>query len=303
MDRALELTREVLRWQGEGSAVNQPRRRIRYPGGLFHFMAGAVPDTRSVGLKCYATSAHGATFAVLLFDTESTELLAIIGADWLGRIRTGAASAVATDVLARPDSSVLGVVGAGGQAETQIEAQALVRDFKLIKIFSRAEIRREDLARRLAQKLEGRIEPVTSAREAVEGSDVVTTITTSREPVFDGVWLAPGTHINAAGSNRRTNREIDDQTVAAAGVIAVDSIQQAEAESGDLIHAVETGVLQWDRVSELGAIIAGNAPGRENRDEITLFESQGIAIEDVMVARAIYDAAVQAGRGRRMELS
>ena len=301
MPTAVELMYDVFRMSGEGRASNQPRRRIRFPGGVFHYMAAALPDVRAVGLKSYAATRGGIQFVALLFDTETGSLLAVLEADWLGRIRTGAASGAATRILARPDARTAGVIGAGGQAETQIEALAAAGGIEHIKVYSRTQERREELVRRLAGRLTCRLEAVSTAREAVEGLDVVTTITTASEPVFDGSWLMPGCHVNAAGSNMAQRREIDTVTVGHASCIAVDSVEQAQIESGDLITAAEAGALQWDQVRELGDIAAGTVRGRTSSDEITLYESQGVAIEDVMVARYVYDEALKVGRGQRVD--
>lgn len=298
--RAVDLLEEVFRMQAEGTAQNQPRQRITYPGGRLHSMAAVIPPIGAAGLKAYDSTRSGAHFVVILYDSENSNVLSLIEADWLGRIRTGAASGLATRLLARRDARVAGVIGAGGQADTQIEALAAVRDLTAIKVFSRSRDRRENLVARLADRVPVPLEPVDSARDAVEGSDIVTVITTAREPVFDGSWLAEGTHVNAAGSNTAERREIDITAVKRADLITVDSLAQARSESGDLIAAVQSGDLDWDRVQELGAILNGVAPGRTGARQITLFESQGVAIEDVMVGRYVYDRAMEAGLGTRV---
>lgn len=298
MGRAIELVEHVLRLQGEGDAENGSRQRVGFPHGTLNYMGGAVPPAHATGIKVYPVTRSSVNFVVLLFGSESGTLLAIIEADWMGRIRTGAASGVAARYLSSPSASVLGVIGAGGQAETQIEAVAEMRQLELVKVFSRNPERRQVLADRVRDRLGIAVKAVETAEAAVRESNIVTAITSASQPVFDGSWLAEGAHVNAAGNNRPHHREVDAATVRRAGLIATDSLPQARIECGDLIMAVTDGALQWDRVVELGDIIAGRARGRQHTDEITLFESQGIAIEDVAVAREVYDRAVEAGRGR-----
>jgi ornithine cyclodeaminase/alanine dehydrogenase-like protein (mu-crystallin family) len=300
MSEALRLVEEALRLQGDGAAQNRPRTRIHYPKGVFQYMAAALPSQRAVGLKAYAASASGAQFVVLLFDAETNRLLAIMEADWLGRIRTGAASGVATRVLASPAARVAGVIGAGRQAETQIVAIDAALELETIKVFSRTPERREALAERLRPELRAHIEPVSSSEEAVRESDVVTTITSSGEPVFEGKWLRDGAHVNAAGGNRAGRREVDTDTVVRSSLIAVDSLEQARVESGDLMEPAKEHPEIWSRVVELGAVVAEAAPGRTSERQVTLFESQGIALEDVAVARFVFDRAVGEGVGEEI---
>lgn len=297
MQAALDLVEEALRLGATGRAENQPRRRIRYDGGLFHYMAAAIPGQRAVGLKAYDSTRQGTRFVVVLFDAKTSELLALLEADWLGRIRTGAASGAATRALARPDSRVAGVIGAGGQAVTQIEALVVARHLELVKVFSRTPEARQRLAGQMSEKLGLRVEPVASACEAVEGSDIVTTITSSAQPVVEGEWLAPGVHINAAGSNGRERRELDEAAVQRSRLVVADSREQARMEAGDLLQSPD---FDWSRVVELGEVISGKVPGRNADTDITLFESQGVALEDVAVARYVYDRAIELERGERV---
>jgi ornithine cyclodeaminase/alanine dehydrogenase-like protein (mu-crystallin family) len=298
MTDALRLVEDVLRQQGEGEAENRPRTRIPYPDGLFHYMAAAVPRQHAVGLKAYASSSSGAQFVVLLFDTQSNALLSILEADWLGRMRTGAASGVAAKALAAEGATVAGVIGAGGQAETQIEAIAAALSLKQIKVFSRTSERREGLIKRLQPGIDAELVPVASAEAAVQDSDLVTTITSAAEPVFKGEWLKEGAHVTAAGGNRPNRRELDSVTVSRADFIAVDSLEQAKLECGDLIIAAREQPGIWSRVIELGSILAGKNKGRTSPTQVTLFESQGVALEDVAVARYVYDRAREEGAGQ-----
>lgn len=297
---AVDLVDEAFRLQAEGGAENRPRVRVPYPSGLFQSMSAAIPARTAVGLKAYASGRAGANFAVLLFDTETNELLAILEADWLGRVRTGAASGVATRYLARDDAHILGVIGTGSQARTQIEAICATRDIQHIKVFSRTPEHRKAFARDIAARVAGSVEAVESAEKAVRESDVVVTITSSRDPVLQGSWLEPGCHVNAAGSNGENRRELDRTAVERADLIVVDSLPQARIECGDLIGAEREGVFDWNAAVELSQVVSG-AVRRDGQDAITLFESQGVALEDIVCARHVYDRATAEGRGQAID--
>ena len=290
MKRALELVEESFRRLDDGRALNHPRRRIRLDNGaMLHAMDAGDNASGLLGAKLYATRPGvGAHFLVALFDAETTKPLAAIEADALGRIRTGAASGVATKFLAREKASVLGMIGTGWQAETQLEACAAVRELELVKVFSRKQDKREAFARMMTAKLDIPVQAVNTAEEAVRESDIVVTVTSSKAPVVLAEWLKHGCHLNAAGSNHARRRELDTETVARAGLIAADSVEQAKIEAGDLIQAAEADRLEWDRVVELSGVISGRLPGRKDEEQITLFESQGLAIEDLLVADEIY---------------
>ncbi len=258
---------------------------------LLHYMAGGDNESGLVGIKVYASNPKvGApSFVVLLFDSQTAQLLASIEASILGQIRTGAASGVATRRLARDDASRLALFGSGFQAETQLEAVACARDLESVRVYSRKPERREAFAQRMGEKLGLEVVASSSPEEAMDGADIVTTVTSARYPVFPGERLQPGTHINAAGSNHIMRRELDAESIRRASVIAVDSLEQAHMEAGDLTQAVDEGVLDWNEVCELHDVLAGSRPGRSVRDQITLFESQGLAVEDVALAEYLYD--------------
>jgi ornithine cyclodeaminase/alanine dehydrogenase-like protein (mu-crystallin family) len=227
-------------------------------------------------------------------------LLAMMEADTLGRLRTGAASAVATRCLARPHAGAVGIIGTGAQARTQIEAIARVRPVALVKAYSRTESRREAFAEEMVQRLGAEVVAVDSAEEAVRDVDIIVTITSAREPVLRGAWLPPGVHINAAGSNAANRRELDSEAVARAGRIVVDSREQAMIEAGDLLAPIGEGRLSWEQVTELGEVVAGTVPGRRANDEITLFKSLGIALEDVATMHLVYTRAMAEGIGEKI---
>lgn len=300
MEVALAAVEEALRAMGEGAAVNRPRQRARAGGPLLQAMPAALPH--SLGLKFYCSSRQGTRFWVPLFDGATGELLSLMQADFLGMMRTGAASGVATRLLSRPESRVLGVFGTGWQARSQVQAVAAVRRLERIKVYGRDREKLAAFCREMAAATGVEAVPAASPEEVVRGSDIVTTITSAAAPLFDGRWLEPGTHVNAAGSNRANARELDAEAVARAGLVVVDMLEQAQVESGDLIAAAAEGRFDWGRAVELGAILAGRAAGRTGAREITLFESHGLAAWDVATARRVYELARARGLGVEIDL-
>lgn len=302
MERALERVEASFRAQHDGQGINRSRERIFLSGTSLHYMAAALPEEKLLGMKVYTVSSAGFRFVVLLFDTESGELLALLEADQLGRIRTGAASGVATKYLARVDASRVGLIGAGRQARTQLEAVALVRKIVAAKVFSRDEKRRREFCHEMGQRLRLEVEPAESAEVAARFGDIVITATTARQPVIRGDWLRPGAHVNAIGANMANRRELDDVTLTKASMIAVDSLPQSKEESGDLIQGLANLGRDWEGVVELHDIVTGSRRGRSSNEEITLFKSNGIALWDVAAAGYVYRQAVEKGKGKPLEL-
>lgn len=297
MEDVISAIEEAFRQHGLGKAVNRPRQRATSGGTVLHVMSAAIPSMGVMGLKAYTSSRSGTRFLGMLYSTETGDLLAVMEADRLGQIRTGAATGVATKYLARPDVGTVGIIGTGWQARSQLTAVSKVRPVALVKCFSRDAQRRLAFAEEAIQELGAEVVAVDSAREAVEDAEIVITATTSRESVLQGEWLAPGMHINAIGSNWAVKQEIDPEAVRRSHRIVVDDLEQARLESGDLIHAVDRGALDWELVSELGQLITGAAPGRSSPEEVTLFESQGIALEDVAAMKLAYARARAQGVG------
>lgn len=299
MSVALEAVEEVLRLHGQGKAVNIARSRVRLPNNVLHVMSGGVPDLNITGLKAYTTTPHGAQFVVLLYQADSGELLAILEADKLGQTRTGAASGVATKYMARSDASTVGIIGTGWQARSQLAAVCGVRSITSVKAYSRQVERRQTYCHEMSDELGIPVEPAESAEEAVRDADVVVTITNARTPVLFGEWLKPGVHVNAAGSNALIRCEIDTEVVKRASLITADSKDTAKIECGDLLAPIERGMIHWDQVRELSDVVAGHIPGRQSAEDLTLFESQGLAIEDMAVAARVYQKAIEEGIGEK----
>jgi alanine dehydrogenase len=301
MQTTIDLVERVHREYSTGNAIDVPRERTRLPKAALHILQGAVPSAGVFGYKAYTSSREGVRFLVYMFGAERGNLEAVIEANHLGMTRTGAAGGVAAKWLARPDAKVAGVFGAGWQAQGQIEALALVRKLERVKVYSRSADKLAKFCERMAAKLSLDVVPAAGAEDAVRGSDIVVTITTSATPVFSGEWLAPGTHINAAGSNSLLRREIDEKTVLMARPVVVDSRPTAMKEAGDLLPALEKGRLHVGALTELGEVIAGIRPGRTAADQVTLFESQGMAMQDLIIAAELARLATEKGVGSRLD--
>jgi len=301
MERALERVESSLIQQHHG-AVNRSRERIFLPHCSLHYMAAALREEQLVGMKIYTLGREAWRFLVLLYDAESGALMALIEADHLGRIRTGAASGVASKYLARQDATRVGLIGTGRQAETQLEAVARVRHLRAVKVFSRDETRRRNFCHRMAERLHLDVEPAASAEHAARFGDIVITATTASLPVVEGEWLRAGTHLNAIGANMINRREVDDRTLARARVIAVDSLEQAKEEAGDLVQGLASAPAAWEGVVELHDIVTDHHRGRHSEDDITIFKSCGIALWDVAAAGYIYRQAIAQGKGRHVQL-
>jgi ornithine cyclodeaminase/alanine dehydrogenase-like protein (mu-crystallin family) len=301
MERAIERVEASFRAQHHG-AVNRPRQRILLPGLSFHYMAASLPEENLLGIKIYTVTRDAFRFVVLLFDRESGDCLALIEADTLGRLRTGAASGVATKFLARPEASRVGLIGTGRQARTQLEAIAQVRPIESARAFSRDEQRRSEFCREMSETLRIGVEPAESAEAAARFADIVVTATSSAEPVLRGEWLSPGAHVNAIGANHANRREVDDTLLESSSLIAVDSLDQAQIEAGDLIQGLAALGRDWGEVIELHQVVAGPRPGRRSAEEITLFKSCGIALWDVAAAGFVYRQAREKSRGSSIRL-
>jgi ornithine cyclodeaminase/alanine dehydrogenase-like protein (mu-crystallin family) len=290
MTAALGLVERSFRQLADGSAVNHPRKRLILPAGsVLHYMAGGDPDY--FGIKVYSSNPKtGAHFRFLLYRSADGMPLATIEANRMGQIRTGAASGVATKFLAREDAGVLGIVGSGFQAETQIAAISEVRKLREVRVWSRQPERRREFARRCSEKFGLNVRATETAREAVEDADIVVTATNSREPVLEAGWITPGTHVNAMGSNWATRRELPtDLVLDRAALVTVDSVEDGLIESGDLLIPMNERPGTVFPAADLGDTIAGKKPGRTSPGQITIFKSNGLAVQDVAAAGFLYE--------------
>jgi ornithine cyclodeaminase/alanine dehydrogenase-like protein (mu-crystallin family) len=303
MPMAVDAVEDISRKQAGGEVVVHPRRRFELPGGrFFHYMAAADYSAGFLALKQYTFVRGVLRFLVPLYEIASGELLALIEADYMGQLRTGAASGVATKYLSRRDASVAAIIGTGGQARTQLEAVAAVRKLAFAHVYGRDPQKRETFAREMSERVGIPVRPAAAAAEATRGADIVCTATTATHPVVHGADLAHGLHINAIGANHAHKRELDDEAVASADVIVVDSVEQSRQEAGDLILAFHGDESCWTGVKRLSDIVAGKATGRTSDSEVTLFKSNGIASWDLAVAMKVYSLARTAGVGRELPL-
>lgn len=301
MDMTLKSLDDGLSISNDGQMVNSPRSRLLLPNGFFNFMSAAVPSINMMGHKSYGVvRGHIPKFYIQLFSIETGELLAIIEASELGRIRTGASSGIATKYLSNNDSTSVGIIGTGYQSGPQLEAICKVRQISKIKVFSRNIEKREKFASKMRKILNIDIEPMDSPQKCIEDVDIVVTITTSRDPVVKGEWIRPGVHINAAGANHWMRRELDYEAIKKSNHIIVDDVEQAKIECGDLIYPVERGSIRWQQVYNLSDVVNGNYSGRLSKEDITLFESQGLAVQDILVGTEIYNLAKSTGVGKEI---
>jgi ornithine cyclodeaminase/alanine dehydrogenase-like protein (mu-crystallin family) len=308
MKDGIRIVEEGFAEYARGRTTLAPRlvMKLRGDAGTFRIMAAIVPEMGGFGLKTLTGTPgkrkpDSTYFAMLYFDVSTGALLAVIPATHITGIRTGAASGVATRYLAREDARTVGLFGAGFQGRNQIAAIRAVRGIELVKIFDVAEAPARALANELqADGVEARV--VRSPEDAVAGSDIIASATTASEPPIRGASLPPGCHVNAVGANAPTKREVDAETFARARVI-VDFEEQVLQEAGDLMSAIESGSFAKERIhAELGDVVIGKKKGRESRDQVTLFKSVGVAIEDVAVAAWVYQEARKRGLGTDLDL-
>ena len=297
MPIALEAMEDAHRALAEHRAVDVPRARVPLPTSTQHLLQAAAPELGYTGFKYYYHRPAGSSCYVHLINTESGRLEAILEAIGMSRLRTGAASGIATRHLAVKEASVLGQIGAGQQGPSQIEAVCRVRPIRSVRVFARNRDRLAAFCESMSKATGVEVKAAESAEAAVRGAQVVNVITKAVEPVLKGEWLEPGQHVNAAGSNALSRRELDEAAVRKCGLVTVDSRGTARNECGDLLPAVEKGLLRWDALTEIGEVIAGKAPGRSSAKQITLYESHGMGLQDLWVGAKVLKLARERGIG------
>jgi ornithine cyclodeaminase len=321
MEACIGLMRRALAAQASGDAVLPLRTKLHVPGnsGLLGMMPGYLGNPRSFGLKVVSVwpANQGTPYeshqgVVMLFGLEHGEPVAMMDAGAITAIRTAAASAAATDALANDDAGDLAIIGSGTQARTHLEAMRIVRPLRRVRLWSRSRENAERFARRHGTGEEGGagelkrapgppIEVMESAEAAVRGADIVCTTTAAPEPVVRGAWLSPGAHINAAGACFPTTRELDSEAVRRARLFT-DCRESCENEAGDFRLAREEGAItDAHLLGEIGAVFLGRLAGRTAREEITIYESLGIALEGLAAAHFIHARAVESGQGTWVE--
>lgn len=294
IENAIELVEEAFRGYSEGKCYNMPRRRLRIKKGALHMLPGAIPYKEVFGYKAYTSFKNGVIFKVFLHSAETGELLAIIEANELGRLRTAAASAVATKYLAKKEAKKHLIFGAGYQAEMQLIAVNCIRNIDEIYVVNRNPEKGDNFVNKLKNILNVRIERTSNYRDFLNIVDIITTITTSTNPLFNADDLnGYGVHINAAGSNSLIRREIPEKTIEKANILAVDAKDIAELECGDILPSLEKGRIHFNEIVELGDIISGKARCRTDDGELSIFESHGMGIQDIICAHYIYKKALE----------
>ncbi|MFL4983660.1 MAG: ornithine cyclodeaminase family protein [Xanthobacteraceae bacterium] len=296
-DAIVVLEEAFALWRDPGT-TNLPRQRAMLAAGRFNLMGAACEKKSIFGLKAYFAGKGGACYHVLLYAADGGGLLAMMEADLLGALRTGAASGLATKLMANPDARSLAVIGAGKQARTQAAAICAVRKIDRIRVYSPTREHRTAFAFVLADELGIETEPVDSGEACVDGADVVVTITKSADPVCRAEWLKPGAHVNAAGANAADRRELDPEIVIRAALRVTDDRAQAQVEAAEFRDLVSAGRLAWSDIHELGDLLTGRVRGRSAASDITVYKSLGIALEDIAFAELIYRRALAAKVGR-----
>jgi ornithine cyclodeaminase/alanine dehydrogenase-like protein (mu-crystallin family) len=306
MDDALKAVEDTFRAVARGQAVNMARQRAALNGATLNAMGGISSALDLMAIKVYPIVRQdvtvGSSFQVLVYRISTGALVGVLEADALAQIRTGAASGVATKYMARSDSRVMTLFGAGWQSRGQLEAISRVLPrLERVNVIGRSPERVQRFCEEM-RHLQLELIPGPDPERAVAEADVVTAATGSSKPVFDGRWLRPGTHINGIGSNFAEKQELDAHTVRRAHRIVVDDIDVARLECGDLLHPDASASLDWSAVHSLADVVGGIVPGRAAPDEITLFESHGMGLEDLAVASVILDLAERRGIGTEIPL-
>jgi len=298
VEDAIAVLEEAFALWHDPGTTNLSRQRARLAAGSLNLMGAACEKKGIFGLKAYFAGQGGARYHVLLYAADGSGLLAMIEADLLGALRTGAASGLATRLMANPDARTLAVIGAGKQARTQAAAICAVRKIDRIRVYSRSREHRVAFAFAVADELGVETEPVDSGNTCVEGADVVVTVTKSADPVCRAEWLKPGAHVNAAGANAAERRELDPEIFVRAALRVTDDRAQAQVEAAEFRDLVSAVRLAWSDVHELGDLLTGRVRGRSAASDITVYKSLGIALEDIAFAELIYRRALAAKVGR-----
>jgi ornithine cyclodeaminase/alanine dehydrogenase len=300
MGDAIAAMEEAFREEGEGGVLLPPRINMKAGGGWLRVGPVSLERSGWMGFKAMNLApGHGVRYQVHLYRASSGELLAIMDAQHLTTLRTGATSAVATRRLANPGSCVVALLGSGIEARAQLDAMQEMGYVKSARVFSPTEANRQKLAEDYRRAFDMKIDAVGSAEEAVAGADMVLAAVKSSETVLHGKWLRPGMHVNSVGTARRDQREIDPETFQRSAITVVDTREGVLGEAGDAVAAMD--VIRPDQVYELAELVIGKAPARTAPDQITLFKSVGTGVQDIALAAKIYERAVASGRGLQID--
>jgi alanine dehydrogenase len=301
-DEARQVIHELFRHESEGAAENHPTTELTIPGGFFRIKAGVAYGSRVFGFKAYGGIARASRYLVHVYSLETGRQLGIVDARQLTEIRTGAVTGLGTELMSRPESSVVGMIGTGREAREQILAVSRVRPVRQVRCWSPSEENRASYAREVSEKLGVDVVPTATPEACVRETDIVVTITSAKDPIVDGDWLSPGTFICGVGATTPERRELHSNAVDRCGTVVVEHLPQAQGECGELRDAVERGALTWERVHELKDIVSGTVPGRASGDEINLFDTIGVGTEDIAIAKFALEKAEKLGAGREIDL-
>jgi ornithine cyclodeaminase len=295
---------DLFRHEADGLAENHPTVSLGLPKGFHRTKVGGAYGFNAYGMKTYGRvpGPIGVRYLVLLYNTKDGALDAIMDAKDLGEIRTAAVSAVGANHMARKNATTVGIIGTGREARGQIAAMKTVRSIKSIKCWSRTAENRTQFAKDIEARDGIKVTPCESAREAIDGVDIIITVSAADDPVLFGEWLKPGQHICAIGATSLFRRELDVEAVKRCGVIAVEHLEQAQAECGELIYAEHNRALKWARVNELKDIVSGKISGRPDDQAITLVDTIGVGSEDIAVAAFVLQKAREKGIGVELPL-
>jgi ornithine cyclodeaminase/alanine dehydrogenase-like protein (mu-crystallin family) len=309
MSDCIEAVERAMRALSSGGSDVPLRTIMLLPGGhnFFGVMPGYLNDPPGLGAKILTVYPDNAQHGlpshvgiVVLFDTKIGLPVAVMDAAQITAIRTAAASAVATRALARADASRLAILGTGEQAITHLESISQVRSLRTVRIWGRSIQKARDFARSQSERLSLEVEVSESAEQAVRDADIVCTVTASHQPVLSGAWLSPGAHVNLVGASRNTSREVDDDVVVLSRYF-VDSRTSARAEAGELKHAMDAGLVRESHLrGEIGEVLSGRLVGRTANNDITVYKSLGVAVQDLAAAHVIYERAVRENIGTRV---
>lgn len=315
MEDAIKADKDALKFYSKGETCIPLRTNLAVPehNGQSLYMPGYVAGANALGIKIISVYPDNINKGIptvpafmVLVDNKTGQVCAAMDGTYLTKVRTGALAGAATDILARKDSEIYALIGTGGQAETHLEAVLTVRNIKEVRVYSRNRERVERFVERMrelySERFKVNIVAATSSDEAVKDADIITCVTTSKEPVFDGKLIKKGVHINGMGSYTPDMQELDEYVVLNSDKIYVDTLDGVLNESGDFIIPMkENKFSEKDITGELGEVIIGKAPGREREDEITLFKSVGSGVFDLVTARRIYEKAIGMGIGQMVE--
>jgi alanine dehydrogenase len=301
---AMEAVAQVFRLSGEETVLNPPRQCVAMPGGTLRITAAVVPPLERMAVKVSSTLVFKSNSGRLLIlsHARTGAILALIEVFHLGALRTGAATGVATDYLARRDARTVGIFGSGRQARTQLMAVSLVRPLERVVAISPNREHLQRFCTEMRTELGIPVMPAKTAEDLYDSS-ILISATTSKEPVIFGRLLRPGTHVNAIGGNMLERRELDDDAISRFALITVDNKEQAREECGEFVHAVAHAGLSWESVREVGEVVCGKIRARPEPDSVTLYKSLGVAMEDVALASRLYQRAVEKGVGLEVPLT